>query len=97
MAIDQGVLDAVATANFKTLAEAPAINYTAHQQRLQLISEASLGNILNNLNNLDPAEATAVGAVNSSQLGEKISQLGASVAGLQQIMKGAQTTPPVTG
>ena len=92
MAIDQGVLDSVTNANFKTLAEQVASNAAAHQNRLQLIAESSLGQTLNKMNALDPEEAASIAMVNG-----KITELGAAVAGVQQMMKGAQTTLPETG
>jgi len=92
MALDQGVLDSVVNANFKTLAEQVASNAAAHQQRLQLIAESSVGQILNRMNSLDPAEAASISTVN-----QKIAELGSQVAALQQMLKGAQTTPPETG
>ena len=97
MPLDQGVLDAVTNANFKSVAEQATINMLGHQQRLQILAESSLGQILNKMNNLDPAEAASIGTVNSSDLAEKIGELSASVASAQQLMKGAQTTLPETG
>lgn len=97
MALDPGVLDAVTNANFKSIAEQATINMLGHQNRLQLLAESSLGQILNKMNNLDPTEAAAISGVVSSDLSDKISQLSASVANSQQLMKGAQTTLPETG
>ena len=97
MALDPGVLDAVTNSNFKTIAEMPTLNAIGHQNRLQMLAESSLGNILNKMNNLDPSEAAAISAVVSSDLSDKISQLAAAVASSQQLMKGAQTTPTETG
>lgn len=97
MALDQGVLDAVTNSNFKTLAEMPAIGAVGHRSRLDLIAEASLGQILNRMNSLDPTEAAAIAGVVSSDLSEKLGELSASVANAQQLMKGAQTTLPETG
>ena len=91
MAIDQGVLDSVTNANFKTLAEQVASNAASHQNRLQLVAESSLGQVLNRMNALDPEEAASIAMVNG-----KIAELGAAVAGVQQMMKGAQTTLPET-
>ena len=97
MALDQGVLDAVTNANFKSVAEQATINMLGHQQRLQLLAESSLGQILNKMNNLDPTEAAAIAGVVSSDLPEKIGELAGAVASSQQLMKGAQTTLPETG
>jgi len=96
MALDQGVLDAVTNANFKSLAEMGTINALGHQNRLNLLAESSLGQILNRMNALDPSEAAAIGGVVSSDMGEKLGELSAAVANAQQLMKGAQSTPPET-
>ena len=97
MALDPGVVDAVVNSNFKTLAEQVAVNAAAHQNRLNLIAESSLGQIVNRMNSLDPTEAAAVSTVVRSDLAKAIADLSGAVAGIQQMMKGAQTTIPVTG
>jgi flagellar motility protein MotE (MotC chaperone) len=96
MALDESILQAVANANFKTMAEMATQNAITHQQRLQLISESSLGQILNRMNALDPEESASIAGVVSSDLAEKIGELSGAVAASQQLMKGAQSTPPVT-
>jgi hypothetical protein len=95
--LDPGIMQSVINSNFKTLAEQVATNVASHQQRLQLIAEASVGQILNKMNGLDPTEAVAVSAVSQSDLAKQIAQLSGAVAGIQQMMKGAQTTRPETG
>lgn len=97
MALDPGILDSVTNSNFKTLAEQVATNAAAHQQRLQLLAESSLGRILKNLNETDVEEASAIRTVSTSDLAGKISELSAAVASIQQMIKGAQTTLPETG
>lgn len=96
MAIDQGVLDAVVNSNFKTLAERVAVNAASHDHRLQLLAESSLGQILNRMNSLDPTEAAAVARVHRTPSGDTANDVAMAVALAQQLMKGAQTTPPVT-
>jgi len=64
---------------------------------LNLIAESSLGQIVNRMNSLDPTEAAAVSTVVRSDLAKAIADLSGAVAGIQQMMKGAQTTNPVTG
>lgn len=96
MALDATILEAVANGNFKNIAEAQTVNMISHQQRLQLLAESNLGNILNKMNNLDPAEAASISGVVSSDLAEKLGELSGAVAASQQLMKGAQTTPPTT-
>ncbi len=108
MALDQGVVDSVTNANFKTVAEAASVglaqamavqaqNLASHQQRLNLLAESSLAQMLNKMNALDPEEAASISKVEKSDLGKIISELGSQIAGLQQMLKGAQTTLPETG
>ena len=108
MALDTGIVDSVANSNFKTLAEAATVglaqaqavsaqNLASHQQRLQLLAESSMGQILNRMNALDPEEAASISKVEKSDLSKIISALGSQIAGLQQMLKGAQTTLPETG
>jgi len=97
MALDQGVVDGVTNANFKTLAEMQTVNILGHQNRLQMIAESSVGQILNKMNGLDPAEAASIGGVVRSDLSKDVAALGAAVSSIQQMMKGAQTTLPETG
>lgn len=97
MPLDQGVLDAVTNANFKSVAEMGTLAALGHANRLNLIAESSLGQILEKLNVLDVAQAAGVTATMSGDLGEKLGELSAAVANAQQLMKGAQTTLPETG
>lgn len=100
MARDQGLIDSVADSNIKTIAEAGAHsialsfqNAVAHQARINALSEQYLSVALKNAHEVDPAEAVALAkAMGTSNLGD----FGAIIAALQQIMKGAQTTPPPT-
>lgn len=94
--LDPGVVESVINSNFKVLAEQVATNAAAHQNRLNLIAESSIGQIINRMNAIDPTEAVSVANVGRSDLSQAIAALGAAVAGIQQIVKGAQTTPPVT-
>lgn len=78
--------ESVAAANLKTLGDGPAFysnlayaNSVSHQARLQAISEAAVGKVIEAIIGVSPSEG------------------GADVAALQQLMKGAQTTPPQTG
>jgi hypothetical protein len=97
MPLDESVVAAVANYNFKANSERATQNMDAHQQRLQLIAESSIGQIVNKMNSLDISEAVAVSKVASSDLAGKITALTAAVAANQQLLKGAQTTPPETG
>lgn len=96
MALSEDIIQAVANSNFKAMAEMQLTNALAHQNRVNVIAESSLGTILERMNTLDPGEAAGVTAVMSGDLAEKIGELSGAVASAQQLMKGAQTTPPVT-
>jgi hypothetical protein len=97
MPLNDAILDAVANANFKTMAELATQNAIGHQHRTNLIAEASLGKILENMNTLDPTEAAGISTVVSADLAERLGELAGAVASSQQLMKGAQTTLPETG
>ena len=77
--------ESVAAANLKTIGDGPAF-YTnlAYQQAL----DASAG--------WRTINQSVVGKVAEAIIGVSPSEGGADVAALQQLMKGAQTTPPVT-
>ncbi|MCB1921977.1 MAG: hypothetical protein KDJ28_18670, partial [Candidatus Competibacteraceae bacterium] len=82
------------------LAQAQAIaaqNLASHQQRLNLLAESSLGQILNRMNALDPEEAASIAKVEKSDIAKQMGELAAQIAGIQQMLKGAQTTLPETG
>ena len=96
MALNDSIIDAVANYNFKANAERSTINADSHQNRLQLLAEASLAQQLNKMNSLDPTEAAAISGVVGSDLSEKLAELSGAVASSQQLMKGAQSTPPQT-
>ena len=106
--LDNSVVAAFANANFKTIAEAAAVglgqaiaiqaqNAASHQNRVNVLAEASLAAALKNQTELDPAEAAAIRKVDNADLAKVLAELGSAVAGIQQLMKGAQTTLPETG
>jgi hypothetical protein len=95
--LDEGILASVVNANFKTLAEMQVVNSLGHQNRMNAIFESSIGQIVNKMNTLDPTEAASVAGVVNADLAKELAQLGSAVAGIQQLMKGAQTTLPETG
>ena len=108
MALDPGTLDAVNNANFKTIAEAASVglsqalaiaaqNAASHQNRVNVLAEAALAAALKNQTELDPSEAAAIRKVDNADLAKVLAELGSSIAGIQQLMKGAQTTLPETG
>ena len=104
MPIDPGVMDAVTNSNFKNLAEAPAFyaslamgDAVAHQRAMNAIREATIAAQLKNLSEIDPIEALSVlKATSGNDLAQQMAALGSVIAQIQQVVKGAQTTPPPT-
>lgn len=97
MALDPTIVEAVANYNFKANTERATLNMDAHQQRLQLLAEASLAKQLETMNTIGPSEAVSEGKLINSDLAAKFSELGGSISAIQQLLKGAQTTRPETG
>lgn len=97
MALDQGVIDSVTNANFKLEAEMGVNNAISHQNRLNILAEKALAKSLESMDTLNVSEGLGIAAANRGDLAKAVADLGAVVAGLQQMMKGAQTTPPPTG
>ena len=104
MAADQGMIDSVSNANTKTFGDGPAFyaqlamgDAVAHQRRVNAISETLLGAMGKRLVEVDVQEASAESTIKADNLSSLLGQLGAAIASIQQLTKGAQTTPPVTG
>ena len=105
--LDPGVLAGVINANFKVISEMTtaglaqagslsAQNAVAHQHGLNLVQQSVLTEALMQRAGIDVSEGTATKKVAEADLSRSVSELGAAIAALQQIIKGAQTTPPVT-
>lgn len=105
MPVNESVVDAVSINNVKTLGEAAAHstalafeNAVSHQNRMNIIAESAVGNIVKNLTEVDPAQAVAIlKATSGNEVAATIAQLAAALSSGQQGTKAAQTTPPVTG
>ena len=104
MPLDPGVVDGVVNANFKSVAETTALvanrmnqDMAQHQAETTKLGIASLAQQLDRANGLDPTEAASITGVVQSDLAEQIANLGATIASLQQNLKGAQSTRPETG
>lgn len=97
MAIDAGMMDSVTNSNFKILAESATQNMVSHQNRLNMLAESSLAQMLNKMNGLDAVEATAVKTVDQSGLAKLMAEMGMAISSIQSTLKGAQTTNPPTG
>lgn len=96
MALNETVVEDVANTNFKVVAGAVAANYVAHQQRLQILAEKVLAKSVESMDNIDVGEGLGVAAATRADFAKILGELAASVASIQQYMKGAQTTPPPT-
>lgn len=108
--IDDSTLQAVANSNYKAVGEVAAVQLgqllviqteafrdaQISRKRLDIMAEASLAQQVKNLNELDPVEAMSeVKAFTGNDVASQISALGAAISGIQQLVKTAQTTPPV--
>jgi len=96
MPLDESILAAVANANFKSMAEFSVQNLMSHQNRLQILAEKALSKSLESMDTTDVAEGLGLAAAQRGDLSKTIADLGAAISSLQQYVKGAQTTPPVT-
>lgn len=87
--LEPSVVAAVSNYNFKANSERATQNMDAHQQRLQLIAESSIGQIVNKMNSLDITEAVATSKVASSDMAGKLAALAAAIAANKQIITAA--------
>lgn len=101
--LDPSTFEAVNNANFKVVADQPALvtnlaaqNAVQNQQAMNLIAQASTGAIVKNLSEVDPMESVSVANVLRSELAPLVSNLAGAIASIQQYAKTAQTTPPPT-
>lgn len=100
-ALPDDIRESVAVNNIKTLGESVAFwtnalmqEYVASTRSTSIIRERLLKSVVET----DPTESVAIQKVLSgNDLAQQLGQLGTIIAQLQQAMKGAQTTPPVTG
>ena len=77
--------EAVAFTNIKSVGEGPAF-----------YSNLAMSNAVAHQQGLNQIQAAIVGKVAEAIIGVSPAEGGTDVAALQQLMKGAQTTPPVT-
>jgi len=82
MALDPTVVDAVANANFKSMAEAGVADLLAHTARLRILAEKALAKSLESMDSISASEG----------LGAAL----AATPVFQQASKTAGNTPPVT-
>ncbi len=84
-ALPDDIREGLAVENIKTIAGATAF-YAAQMH----------GNKVSHQNRLDMIAEAAVGKIVESIIATSPNEGGVDIAALQQLMKGAQTTPPVT-
>lgn len=77
--------ESVAATNLKVLGDAPAF-----------YQSLAMGNAVSHQQAMQQIQAAIVGKVAEAIISTSPSEGGADVAALQQLIKGAQTTPPVT-
>ena len=103
MAADQGVVDSVSNVNTKNLGDQPAFYVglsmrgaveasNAYSALLQSVAARSAKYMLDE----SPTDAESVQKLFSDGVAQQLSALGGAIAGLQSMIKGAQTTPPVS-
>lgn len=83
--LPEKIVEAVAVDNVKTVAGQPAV-----------LSNLALANAVAHQHSLNLIAAAATGKIIESIIATSPGEGGADIAALQQILKGAQTTPPVT-
>lgn len=79
------VAESVSATNLKVLADGPAF-----------YSNLAMGNSVSAQHGMNQISAAIIGKVAEAIIGVSPSEGGADVAALQQLMKGAALTPPVT-
>jgi hypothetical protein len=94
--LDPGVLASVINSNFKVVAESPAVAMAGHNERLQILAEKSLSKSIESMDTIQVTEGLGLAAAQRGDLSKQIADLGMVISGLQQMVKTAQTTPPVT-
>lgn len=102
-ALDEGVVQSVINSNFKGHADLQtlvtglaAVNAQSHNKFVDAIREFALGEMVMQRAGIDVEEAISVKKVAEADLSRAVSELGTAIAALQQIIKTAQTTIPVT-
>lgn len=78
--------ESVAATNLKVLGDGPAF-----------YSNLAMSNAVSHQQGMQQIQAAIIGKVAEAIIAVSPSEGGADVAALQQLMKGAQTTPPETG
>jgi len=97
-------VEVVGVTNIKTVGEAAAYytaqamgNSVSHGKRLDILAETALAKAIEGIQTLDAETAIATQKLLSgNDLAQQLASLGSAIAQIQQSMKGAGNTPPVT-
>jgi hypothetical protein len=84
-ALPDDVRESVSAANFKVLGDSPAV-----------LQNLAIANAVSHQQAMNQISQAATGKIVESIIAVSPAEGGVDVATLQQLMKGAQTTPPVT-
>ena len=110
--LESSVVDSVSNANFKNIAEAGAFysglsmrDAIESQRRMSVIADQATGVLLKQYNEMDGSQALALVKANTGydkasqihDIARTLESLSASLAGIQMMIKTAQTTNPQTG
>lgn len=90
------ILANLATANAVANQQIAQQNATTHQQAMNALLLATVGAMSNMMTSNDPTQAMSDVKILQSSLDQKLAELSAAVAGMQGLVKSAQTIPPVT-
>lgn len=95
-ATDPLVLESITIPNIKINSELHSQNAVSHQNRLQILAEKALAKSLESMDTMQISEAIGPASLVRSETQNILAALAGTVAAIQQMMKGAQTTPPAT-
>lgn len=93
MALDPGILEAVANSNFKHIAEAPVLEAQRNTKAVNVIAETALATSVGNLQTVDVKEAAAISGVIRTDLSPQIATLAAAVSSIRSFLAGVVVSP----
>ncbi len=96
MPLSPEMIQSVAEANYKAMAELGVQDTLTHRNRINVLAETALGKILGDLTTTDVPEGLGLAAAQRGDLSKQISDLAAAVASVQAYIKAAGNVPPVT-
>lgn len=104
------ITDTISIDNMKTIGEAGSFaigqqmiimtqltaDSVAAAARRNALADGYMGQALKMMAEVDPVEAASLAKTLNADLPNVLAQLGTAIAQIQQVLKGAQTTPPPT-